>query len=100
MLSSNNRKTYRIYALVEPISNRPRYVGQTADTIENRLREHVRKRRATAKGEWVQSLLDANLLPGIVLLEEFVGYRRQAYERETHWIRQLRSEGQQLLNVP
>jgi hypothetical protein len=33
-----------------------------------------------------------------VLIEEFTGYRSQAYERETFWIQRLRSGGHSLLN--
>lgn len=98
-LSSNDRKTYRIYALTGP-DHQPRYVGQTADTLANRLADHIRRPGHTAKGEWVRSLLDAGQEPQIIQLEEFSGWRRQAYQRETHWIRHLRSTGNSLLNVP
>jgi len=50
------------------------------------------------KGDWIRELRDIGQEPQIVLLEEFVGFRRRAYERESHWISRLRSEGHPLLN--
>ena len=97
-LSSEAVKQYRIYALIDPLSLVAYYVGQTAETLGHRRQGHVRKRAYTRKGNWIRSLLDRELEPQIVLLEEFWGYRAQAYERESYWIRRLRSEGQPLTN--
>lgn len=99
-LSSNDQKTLRIYALLEPDGQTARYVGQTADYLNKRLDDHLRRPGKTRKGAWIQSLLNAGEQPQIVLLETFTGWRRQAYERETHWIKKLRTEGHPLLNVP
>ncbi|MET4781333.1 hypothetical protein ABIB56_001325 [Glaciihabitans sp. UYNi722] len=41
-LSSNERKSYRIYALVDPSTNVAYYVGQTAGTLGYRRLDHVR----------------------------------------------------------
>ena len=98
-LSSTESKTYRIYALIDTITGVVHYVGQTAGTLGHRRMDHVRKRGDTRKGEWIRSLLEVGLEPEIDLLEEFVGYRSRAYQRETYWIRRLRSEGHPLLNV-
>ncbi|WP_083393309.1 GIY-YIG nuclease family protein [Curtobacterium sp. MMLR14_010] len=97
-LSSDERKTYRVYALVDPTNGVPYYVGQTANTLANRRQDHVRKSGNTRKGTWVRGLLSNHLEPQIVLLEELTGHRRDAYEREAYWIRKLRDEGQPLLN--
>lgn len=98
-LSSNDtHRLYRVYALLDPTTGVPHYVGQTASTLANRRQDHVRKPGATKKGRWVRGLLDAHLEPQIVLLEEVTGYRQDAYERETHWIQRFRSEGHPILN--
>lgn len=97
-LSSDERKAFRIYALVDPLTGDPHYIGQTGATLADRRAEHVRKPGNTKKGAWVREFLAAYREPRIVLIEEFTGYRRQAYERETFWIHRLRSEGHSLLN--
>ena len=97
-LSSTEPQTYRIYALIDPATRFPHYVGQTADYLGRRLRQHVNKHQTTRKGLWVRALVDAGEWPEIVLLEEFVGDRRRAYERESHWIARLKEEGCPLLN--
>jgi hypothetical protein len=98
-LSSNDtHRVYRVYALLDPTTGVPHYVGQTANTLANRRQDHVRKPGVTKKGEWVRGLLDAYLEPQIVLLEELTGHRQDAYERETYWIRRFRSEGHPILN--
>lgn len=97
-LSSTESKPYRIYALIDPITGVAYYVGQTAAGLRLRRTDHMRKPGNTRKGDWVRALRDAGREPQIVLLEEFIGFRRRAYERETHWINRLRSEGHPLLN--
>ncbi|UFU16067.1 GIY-YIG nuclease family protein (plasmid) [Curtobacterium sp. C1] len=97
-LSSGERQVYRIYALVDPLTGEPHYVGQTAATLADRRRDHVRKPGSTKKGAWIRELLAEYREPQIVLIEEFTGCRREAYERESFWIRQLQSEGRPILN--
>jgi hypothetical protein len=97
-LSSPERKTYRIYGLVDPRTGETRYVGQTADLLGRRLQDHIRKPGATKKGDWVREVLAADLDPTIYLIEELVGYRPDAYKRESYWINRLRDEGQPLTN--
>ena len=97
-LSSTECKPYRIYALVDPSTHVAYYVGQTANTLFLRWRDHLRKPGNTKKGKWVRELRADEREPQIVLLEEFSGYRPQAYERESYWIKRLRSEGHPLLN--
>jgi hypothetical protein len=97
-LSSTESKPYRIYALIDPSTNVAHYVGQTAAGLGIRRTDHMRKPGNTRKGDWVRALQAAGYEPQIVLLEEFIGYRRQAYERETFWITRLRSEGHPLKN--
>jgi len=97
-LSSTEPQTYRVYALLDPVTKVPHYVGQTAEGLGRRLSQHVTKHQKTRNGLWVRALIDADRWPEIVLLEEFVGDRRHAYEREAQWIKRLKAEGCPLLN--
>lgn len=97
-LSSTEPQVYRVYALLDPATRFPRYVGQTAEPLGVRLKQHVTKHQKTKKSLWIQSLVDAGEWPLIVLLEEFTSERRHAYERETYWVTRFRAEGCLLLN--
>jgi hypothetical protein len=99
-LSSTDLQSYRVYALIDPNNGLARYVGQTARTLFLRWKEHVQRPGYTKKGEWIRQLAEADKQPNIALLEEFTGYRRQAYERESYWIRRLRAAGHPLLRAP
>ncbi|WP_350223945.1 GIY-YIG nuclease family protein [Microbacterium sp. LMC-P-041] len=97
-LSSDNRKSYRIYAWIDPVTRQAHYVGQTANTLHLRRTEHLRSAGRTRKNEWVRGMLESGIEPEIVLLEEVIGLRRQAADREQHWIGRLRAEGHPLTN--
>lgn len=65
---------FKIYGLSDPRNpNEIRYIGQTKRTLAHRLNQHIQ--RAKYSGEtnyrccWVRSLLDINLKPVIVLIE-------------------------------
>lgn len=95
-------QSFRIYALVDPRTNEARYVGQTAETLNKRLMTHCNEahRKSTDKNQWIQELKALDQLPEIRLLEQVQGRRKDAYESETRWIRQLRLDGHRLLNHP
>ena len=99
-LGSTSQKVFRIYALLTPDRKSARYVGQTADTLQNRLEDHLRRPGRSQKGDWIRAMRARGASPQIVLLEEVLGYRQEAYERETYWIRRLRAQGHVLTNVP
>ncbi|GAA1491476.1 GIY-YIG nuclease family protein [Brachybacterium sacelli] len=99
-LGSAARKLFRIYALLTPDRLTAHYVGQTADALHRRLEDHLRRPGHSKKADWIRAVRESGDAPQIVLLEEFTGYRQQAYERETYWIRRLRAQGHPLKNVP
>ena len=60
-----------IYGLIDPRSNKIRYVGKT-NNPDQRLFDHVRhsKHKTTYKDKWIRSLLEIGLKPTITILEE------------------------------
>jgi len=89
-------KLIKIYVLRDPVSLEVRYVGQTGQTLLNRLKGHIadsKRRPDNPKAQWINSVktYGQNLL--IELLEEAV------IEREDFWIQKYRDEGSRLFNI-
>lgn len=85
-----------IYALAEPTDGAVRYVGKASRYARSRLTVHLKQ--ATAGSDlpvhvWLRSL---GCEPRLVILERDVSDRDNA---ERDWIRRLRAEGADLLNV-
>ncbi|KKK73915.1 hypothetical protein LCGC14_2889040 [marine sediment metagenome] len=86
----------KIYALIDPTTNRIRYVGKTAQTLQKRLKEHLspaRLKKDSAKNVWLRSL---KVRPVIVVLEECT--KKEAEASEIFWIRLLKMTGNDLVN--
>lgn len=78
----------RIYAMVDPRTEKPFYVGAT-DDIVNRYRYHVcTAKNETSKnkklGKIIRSILSEGLLPSIDLLE-YTG-EANSFQKERYWI--------------
>lgn len=67
-MSSN----YKIYALIDPITEIIRYIGYTSKTLETRLRYHIYdcKSKNTHKTAWIKGLIKKGQTPIITLLQE------------------------------
>lgn len=90
-------KKVKIYALIDPISGRPRYVGQTrVKYLCNRLAGHWHIRDRSPKALWLLSLKAAGRRPTIELLE--VVSQEDAVRAESFWIDEMRRKGESLLN--
>ena len=91
-----------IYALVDPRTKEPRYVGWTLDSA-CRLQHHIaeaktyRKLKDTHKSRWIAALLRDSLKPELIVLEQGEGKGWQGAERQ--WIAKLRAEGHALTNI-
>lgn len=75
-----------IYALVDPISNKMKYVGKS-DNPEKRLKGHISEARhnsGTHRISWLRKLARKNLEPILLILEEVSKETWQ--ERERYWI--------------
>ena len=69
-------KQFKVYALVDPISLKIRYIGITKSSLEKRLYNHVLEAKnlregLTYKNNWIRSLLKMNTKPIIKLLTSF-----------------------------
>ena len=77
---------YTIYALAEPLNGVVRYVGLSND-VKKRYREHVqRANNQFEKDTWILSLIDQQLLPTLLILEENIAGEDKAREREEYWL--------------
>lgn len=82
-----------IYALCDPDTNEPMYVGQT-NKPRLRLYQHVsdtllKNLTATPKQKWIRRLLDQDKRPVMVILEMFPYpcETEDVNKSERHWIR-------------
>lgn len=80
--------TFKIYALVDPVSKQIRYIGVTKRNLNLRFKEHIfyslySKGRSsrTYKANWIKRLNSKNLFPEIKLLLE-VTNSEDAYKAE------------------
>lgn len=86
-----------IYGLLDPISNKIRYVGQT-DNLTQRLQQHLQDTSNTPKVEWIKALKSTNTPPKMIVLSE-VKDGENAHEIEYRWIYFGRQNGWPLTNT-
>lgn len=91
--------TFMIYALFDPRTETPCYIGKTKNP-RNRWQEHISTARKesnrSAVAGWIRELLAAGLEPEMVCLETVeTGWQ----EVECRWIDALRSRGYTLHNT-
>lgn len=83
----------KIYALIDPITLKIRYVGRTVRSLPMRLSQHVHcaktGRLKTHKEDWIRSLLKINSRPYIRLLKKVIGWS-ESYNVETAIINRYR----------
>ena len=89
-----------VYTLSDPRTNEVRYVGQTAESLETRLRKHcwpsTIKREPCHRTHWIASLLAAGTKPLIEMVEEIS--TEAVDETERFYIEYFRSLGFRLVN--
>ncbi len=61
---------YKVYSLVDPITNYIRYIGYTSYSLEKRLEEHITIDCRYYKGNWIKGLLKQGQRPIIKQIEE------------------------------
>jgi hypothetical protein len=81
-------RTATIYGLVDPRTDRVRYVGKTTWSLTHRLRGHINgATTATHKGRWILALRAEGLCPSAIPLEVVPVEAWEAAERG--WIERL-----------
>lgn len=79
----------KIYALVDPITCRVRYIGRTSVSLNDRLSQHIHRARygkaKTHKEDWIRSLLKINCRPLVRQLCIIEGWE-ESYEFECNLI--------------
>lgn len=84
----------KIYALIDPITCKVRYIGRTKVSLPMRLSQHVFRARhsgkKTHKNAWISSLLKINSRPKIRLLMEVQGWK-ESHKIERSLISRYRS---------
>jgi len=79
-----------IYALIDPITCRVRYIGRTKVSIKARLSQHIHRakygKEKTHKRDWILSLLKINCKPLVRKLTEVEGWN-ESYILEQNLIK-------------
>lgn len=78
--------SYLIYALYDPRTNEPRYVGMSRN-VDARFRNHLSHSHGDIR-KWIQSLKSIGLKPYVTVLEEVKGFYL-ASRAEREWIYKL-----------
>lgn len=92
------RKVY-IYKIICPITNDIKYVGKTL-RLNRRIQEHnMRKNKSKLSliEKWENDLLSNNFKPVFEIIEEC--FEENWEEREIFWIKKLKDDGHDLLNM-
>lgn len=95
---SADQKECSIYALIDPRTDKIRYIGQTYQITETRLRGHINASRRGVRTHvacWIRGLLLNSLRPLLVTLELVIGNGDDAEKR---WIAFGYSQGWRLTN--
>jgi len=86
-----------IYALVDPKTDRIRYVGKST-SAETRYFQHISEagRNKNKLYSWIKQLLKSDLFPKLYILEKCT--EEQLSEKEKYWIKYLNDNGANLFN--
>ena len=96
-----NAELVWIYALCDPITNAPRYVGKTSKPLLQRLKEHkqlARRKRRLPVQRWMNAVDGVNLCGAYMRVLESANSETWA-DRERHWIDYGRRNGWDLFNL-
>lgn len=87
---------YYVYALIDPSTMHPRYVGVTQN-VRQRLSGHINDKMKSIKTAWIQGLIAGNMTPKMLVLEDCSSVY-DAKAAEVSWIEYLRFIGSNLTN--
>lgn len=90
-----------IYILIDPITNKIRYVGQST-TPKVRYRDHINYAKRNNDNyhvyNWIRKLLNDNKKPILKIIETCENYSK-ANEYEKKWIKHYKDNGENLTNI-
>lgn len=75
-----------IYALVDPRTNRFRYIGKTIQHLNDRLLSHIHDKAKSHKTNWIASLLKIGLRPQIIPVQICPSDDNSWQQVERYWI--------------
>ena len=78
---------WRVYALVDPVDERTRYIGSTERPLQTRLVQHICSSTGV-KGRWIADLIEKGLKPIVKQVAEFSTWK-EALQHEYHLINTL-----------
>jgi group I intron endonuclease len=88
----------KIYGLICPKSKQIRYIGVTRNSLDKRLKEHLRENKSkTHKQKWIKSLVKSGLKPDIILI--CLADESNWIELERFYIKLFKSNGLKLTNT-
>jgi hypothetical protein len=91
-------KTHMIYALVNPITNEPFYVGETTN-LATRLSKHFGVSEPHKnKNEYIQDLISKGYKIKTWILDSCIDNKEEAVKIESEYIEKYRKAGYKLLN--
>lgn len=91
-------KEYKLYYLICPITNQIRYIGQTQQSLQERLRQHLKDKTISYKTSWLNSLRKEGLKPFIKKIFE-TNNSDYIDSIESKTIRELLKRGYRLTNL-
>jgi len=89
---------WKIYALLDPRTGEPRYVGQTKQSLIARVQKHISKKEYNHKYSWIAHLRKLGLSPGFIKLYECFD-SQTADEAEIFFIDNFKGRGFKLTNM-
>ena len=92
-------KTYTVYALVNPITEHPFYVGETSH-LGNRIRRHLNNTEKVNKDKfnYINQLLLYGQKPKIVILDYNISTKEEAVKMESYYIEKYKLNNYSLVN--
>jgi len=96
--SQMESKKVKIYALIDPITKRTRYIGKTEVTLERRLMQHIGEKKSnTHRVAWIAGLAKKGKKPIIQLID--IIDISEWIEAEKYWIRFYKELHGDMLNL-
>lgn len=99
-----NSMKYYIYALICPLSNQIRYIGQTKQKPKYRFNGHIQESKnpkdgKTKKINWIRKLIRLGELPELLIIEDGLFENQQQLDNiEIKWISYYKELGCRLVN--